>query len=121
MPYVLRRRIRRRGRRWRSHGCSEVGRNDANLTTSTPFPALILRQRLGTLDLAHPDLRLSLTFRCWLRTDNEQLQRQNAELQAAFKKQMQLIAVLKRQKIHLASAKALASSEEQFERILSQD
>lgn len=51
--------------------------------------------------------------------DNKQLQRQREEIAAAFRKQLKLIDVLKRQKLHLESARTLTHSEQQFSRVLS--
>ncbi|KAI8924873.1 hypothetical protein BC831DRAFT_463544 [Entophlyctis helioformis] len=53
--------------------------------------------------------------------ENKKLQRQKSELLAAFKKQAQLVSVLKRQKMHVEAVKLLQFTEDEFVRALNWD
>jgi hypothetical protein len=52
------------------------------------------------------------------RIDINRLERQKQELLQGFRKQMQLIEVLKRKSLHMESAKLLAITEDEFMRFL---
>ena len=50
--------------------------------------------------------------------DNRKLEKQRNELMAAFKKQMNLIDLQKKMKMHIEGAKLLAFTEDEFVKVL---
>lgn len=92
-----------------AHSATEVRLNRA-LEEAEKSRQALLKSRSQVKDTTEQDRRKIDE----LRLENKQLQKQKSELIAAFKKQIKLIDVLKRQKMHMEAAQLLAFTEEEF-------
>lgn len=91
------------------HGAVEVRLNRA-LEEAEKYKDALQEAKSDMADLKQQD-KVKLED---LNNKNKKLEKQKNELMAAFKKQMKLIDILKRQKMHLEAAKLLSFTEEEF-------
>ncbi|XP_010180699.1 PREDICTED: testis-expressed sequence 9 protein, partial [Mesitornis unicolor] len=96
-----------------SHSATEVRLNRA-LEGAERYKAELNKLKQRNKDVANQELRRIEE----LKTENRKLQKQKAELITGFKKQLQLIDILKKQKMHIEAAKMLSFTEEEFMKTL---
>ncbi|KAK2524465.1 Tex9 [Columba guinea] len=96
-----------------SQSATEVRLNRA-LEEAEKYKVELNRLKQSTKDIASQELKTIEE----LKAENKKLQKQKGELMTGFKKQLKLIDILKRQKLHIEAAKILSFTEEEFMKAL---
>ncbi|XP_052569986.1 testis-expressed protein 9 isoform X6 [Peromyscus californicus insignis] len=96
-----------------SQSATEVRLNRA-LEEAEKYKVELSKLRQSNKDIANEDHQKIEV----LKSENKRLERQKGELMIGFKKQLKLIDILKRQKMHIEAAKMLSFSEEEFMKAL---
>ncbi|XP_036049306.1 testis-expressed protein 9 isoform X2 [Onychomys torridus] len=96
-----------------SQSATEVRLNRA-LEEAEKYKLELSKLRQSNKDIANEDHQKIEV----LKSENKKLERQKGELMIGFKKQLKLIDILKRQKMHIEAAKMLSFSEEEFMKAL---
>ncbi|XP_031425081.1 testis-expressed protein 9 isoform X2 [Clupea harengus] len=96
-----------------SHSATEVRLNRA-LEEAEKYKMQLNKIKQTTKDTAHQEHQIMEA----LQAENKKLEKQKAELIVGFKKQIKLIDLLKRQKMHFEAAKMLSFTEEEFMKAL---
>ncbi|KAM6060872.1 testis-expressed protein 9 isoform 3-T3 [Theristicus caerulescens] len=96
-----------------SQNATEVRLNRA-LEEAERYKVELNKLKQSNKDVANQELRTIEE----LKTENKKLQKQKGELMTGFKKQLKLIDILKRQKMHIEAAKMLSFTEEEFMKAL---
>ncbi|XP_009952075.1 PREDICTED: testis-expressed sequence 9 protein [Leptosomus discolor] len=96
-----------------SQGATEVRLNRA-LEDAERYKVELNKLKQSNKDEANQELKIIEE----LKTENKKLQKQKGELMTGFKKQLKLIDILKRQKMHIEAAKMLSFTEEEFMKAL---
>ncbi|KAM9374936.1 testis-expressed protein 9 [Phaethornis superciliosus] len=96
-----------------SQSATEVRLNRA-LEEAEKYKVELNKLKQSNKDVANEELKRIEE----LKTENKKLQKQKEELITGFKKQIKLIDILKRQKMHLEAAKMLSFTEEEFMKTL---
>ncbi|XP_072888986.1 testis-expressed protein 9 isoform X1 [Hemitrygon akajei] len=92
-----------------NHSATEVRLNRA-LEEAEKYKAELNKLKQSNKDITNQE-KLTIDQ---LKTENKKLEKQKTELMTGFKKQMKLIDILKRQKMHMEAAKMLSFTEEEF-------
>ncbi|XP_055516939.1 testis-expressed protein 9 [Leucoraja erinacea] len=92
-----------------NHNATEVRLNRA-LEETDKYKAELNKVKQSNKDITNQE---KLTIE-QLKLENNKLEKQKNELMTGFKKQMKLIDILKRQKMHVEAAKLLSFTEEEF-------
>ncbi|XP_032905974.1 testis-expressed protein 9 [Amblyraja radiata] len=92
-----------------NHNATEVRLNRA-LEETDKYKAELNKVKQSNKDITNQE---KLTIE-QLKLENKKLEKQKNELMTGFKKQMKLIDILKRQKMHVEAAKLLSFTEEEF-------
>ncbi|XP_051896519.1 testis-expressed protein 9 isoform X2 [Pristis pectinata] len=92
-----------------NHSATEVRLNRA-LEETEKYKAELNKLKQSNKDITNQE-KLTIDQ---LKTENKKLEKQKTELMTGFKKQMKLIDILKRQKMHMEAAKMLSFTEEEF-------
>ncbi|XP_072134559.1 testis-expressed protein 9 isoform X2 [Mobula birostris] len=92
-----------------NHSATEVRLNRA-LEETEKYKAELNKLKQSNKDITNQE-KLMIDQ---LKTENKKLEKQKTELMTGFKKQMKLIDILKRQKMHMEAAKMLSFTEEEF-------
>ncbi|XP_062405783.1 testis-expressed protein 9 [Sardina pilchardus] len=95
------------------HSVTEVRLNRA-VEEAEKYKMQLNKIKQTTKDAAHQEHQRIEA----LQAENKKLEKQKAELLVGFKKQLKLIDILKRQKMHFEAAKMLAFTEEEFMKAL---
>ncbi|XP_031472380.1 testis-expressed protein 9 [Phasianus colchicus] len=96
-----------------SQSATEVRLNRA-LEEAERYKAEVNKLKQSNKDVANQGLKTIEE----LKAENKKLQKQKGELITAFKKQLKLIDILKRQKMHIEAARMLSFTEEEFMKAL---
>ncbi|XP_072527893.1 testis-expressed protein 9 isoform X2 [Salminus brasiliensis] len=96
-----------------SHSATEVRLNRA-LEEAEKSKAQLSKLKQSSKDSANQEQQKIET----LQAENKKLEKQKAELIIGFKKQLKLIDILKRQKMHFEAAKMLSFTEDEFMKAL---
>ncbi|XP_065589896.1 testis-expressed protein 9 isoform X2 [Cyrtonyx montezumae] len=96
-----------------SQSATEVRLNRA-LEEAERYKAELNKLKQSNKDVANQELKTIEE----LKAENKKLQKQKGELIAGFKKQLKLIDILKRQKMHIEAARMLSFTEEEFMKAL---